>query len=79
MPSWDDFKAYGEEKLRELSKPLNSYEYALKAKYESWVDNGWVDGNGKKIVNWKLKLTATIPYLKEVKPQQPTNYISGVL
>lgn len=36
---------------------------ALELKYNSWVENGWKDGNQKKIVNWKSKLLNTIPYL----------------
>ena len=74
VPSWNDFKEYGFAKLELLNKDAIQYEYSLKAKYESWVDNGWVDGKGQNIVNWKLKLLSTVPFLKEVKKQK-TNSI----
>lgn len=51
-----------------------SYEFSLKSKYETWVDDGWKDGNGKKIKNWKSKIKNTIPFLK---PQQQQRVISN--
>ena len=45
-------------------KPLID-EYHVKAKYDSWVENGWRDGHDKIIKNWKTKLKNTIPFLKE--------------
>jgi hypothetical protein len=48
-----------------------AYEYSLKAKYASWVVNGWKDGNDNKIKNWKTKINNVIPYLKpEVYPSR---------
>lgn len=47
-----------------LSEKYSSYAFSLKAKYESWVDNGWKDGHNKKIINWKTKIKNTIPFLK---------------
>lgn len=41
-----------------------SYEFSLKAKFESWVENKWKDGNDNKIKNWKTKIKNTIPFLK---------------
>jgi hypothetical protein len=38
-------------------------EYALRLKFESWVENGWKDGNNRKITNWKSKLTNTIQFI----------------
>ena len=38
---------------------------ALKLKYNSWVENGWKNGNNKPIKNWKSTLLNTIPYIKE--------------
>lgn len=32
-------------------------------KYDAWVENGWKDGNGKAVKNWKSKLINTIPHL----------------
>lgn len=53
-------------------KPLID-EYSVKAKYDAWVSNGWKDGNNKKIVNWKIKLRNTLPYLKENNTKNEKN------
>lgn len=43
------------------------YEFSLKSKFETWLQDGWKDGNGDKIKNWKSKIKNTIPYLKPMK------------
>lgn len=48
----------------ELSKEFPGLDFQVKAKYESWVESGWKDGHGKKIINWKSKLKNTISFLK---------------
>jgi len=60
MPSFDDFKKYA------LEKKSNVNIQELKFKYDSWVENGWKDGNDNKIKNWKSKLLNTLPHLGEV-------------
>ena len=42
-----------------------SFDFQLQAKYNSWKESGWKDGNNKKIVNWKTKLQNTMPYFKK--------------
>lgn len=54
--------------LKQVYKP--ELEFSLQSKYETWVENGWKDGNGKKIVNWKTKLKNTIPFLRPIYKQQ---------
>jgi hypothetical protein len=71
IPAFDVFLNHAKEQ-----KPLID-EFSVKAKYDSWVLNGWKDGNGKKIVNWKTKLNNTLPYLKENKPTNKPNPFSG--
>ena len=46
-----------------ISKEPNVDEYALRLKFESWIENGWKDGNNRKISNWKSKLTNTIQFI----------------
>ena len=46
-----------------ISKEPNVDEYALRLKFESWIENGWKDGNNRKITNWKSKLTNTIQFI----------------
>ena len=58
IPAWETFHAYA------LTKKRNIDESHLRLKYDSWVENGWQDGNGKQIKNWKSKLLNTIPHLK---------------
>ncbi len=52
--------------IEEFSTKFESLKFAIESKYETWVSDGWKDGNGKKIVNWKLKIKNTLPYLKPI-------------
>lgn len=65
IPAFSEFLNYGLEKEKLLC------ENGLKLKYESWVENGWKDGNQRKIVNWKSKLLNTIQYLPKKTSQTP--------
>lgn len=58
-PTLDEFMAFA--KTVEIYNP--SMDYALKSKYETWNANGWVNGFGKPILNWKLSLKNTMPHL----------------
>ena len=60
------------EEFIEYANLSADYKYSLAAKYEQWVADGWKDGNGKKIKNWKTKLKSTIPYLRPFKQDEPT-------
>lgn len=60
-PTMTDFIEYAK------SKKPNIDVSHVESKYESWVENGWKDGNDKDIKNWKIKLNNTLPYLKEIK------------
>lgn len=57
----DVFISYCKEILKEKFAPL---EFSLRAKYESWVENGWRDGHDHPIKKWKTKIKNTIPFLK---------------
>lgn len=59
VPELNEFLSFAKEQ-----KPLID-EFSIKAKYDSWIENDWQDGNNKKIINWKTKLKNTLPYLKE--------------
>lgn len=60
IPEMSEFVTYG----LSLINKNEAYRFSIEAKYESWVENKWKDGNGSKIKNWKTKLKNTIPYLK---------------
>jgi len=59
IPTFIEFRNYALE-----NKPLANIK-DLKLKYDSWVANGWKDGNNKKIINWKSKILNTLPFIKE--------------
>lgn len=72
VPSLEIFMNYFKELSIELKLNYDAYSFTVTAKYENWVENGWKDGNGTKIKNWKTKLKNTIPYLKPIwNNQQP--------
>ena len=52
-------------------------DFAIKSKYESWRDNGWVNGLGIPINKWQNNLKNTLPHLKTSKKKpsglQPNN------
>lgn len=59
IPTQSEFISYG------LSITKNeSYKFPIAAKYNQWLADGWKDGNGRKIGNWKTKLQNTIPHMK---------------
>ena len=61
IPTEDEFISYYK---KELEKEFPNLLFSVKTKFETWIDDGWKDGNGKKITNWKLKLKNTITHLK---------------
>lgn len=62
VPQLIEFLAYVQEK----STDYLLIQESAKLKYESWIENGWKDGNDKPIGNWKTKLLNTIPHLKKI-------------
>ncbi len=72
VPVFEDFKKYAI-----TNKPNIDLE-ALNLKYKSWVEGGWINGNGKKIKNWKTSLLNTLPYMKESKPDQELSSIQRI-
>lgn len=69
IPSLDEFMAYYKS---ELSKQFPGLEFNIKAKYETWVDDGWKDGFGKKITNWKNKMKNAITHMPiKFDPNRP--------
>lgn len=75
IPTEFDFLDFCKSFLNGKYEPL---EFSLKAKFESWVLNGWKDGNGKNILNWKSKIKNTVPYLKPMAEAKYTPVESGL-
>lgn len=63
IPEKHDFLEYVKSVYDKLGKSFTEYSVSAELKYDSWVINGWKDGNDKKIKNWKSKINNTIPYL----------------
>lgn len=61
IPTFDEFLSFAKQ------REPNVCGKDLKNKYDSWVVNGWKDGNNKKIINWKSKLINTIKYIDKIK------------
>lgn len=71
IPTNEEFLSY----FRTIQEfDYNAYLFSVNAKYEQWVSNGWKDGNGNEIKNWKSKLKNTLPHLKPIYKNntQPT-------
>jgi hypothetical protein len=68
IPAFEDFLIYAKEKEPSICKQ------GLKLKYDSWIENGWKDGNNSKISNWKVKILNTLAYLPKVKNELPLGH-----
>lgn len=76
-PDLETFVAFAREMYQnELKVDFSPYEFAVKAKYDSWNDADWKDGHKKPIVVWKNKLRNTIPHLKPIYGQSTRNNTS---
>ena len=64
IPTREEFVEYC------LSKKQDVDPVHAGLKYDAWVENGWKDGNGKPVKNWKSKLINTIPHLNTTKARR---------
>jgi len=69
IPSLEEFMNYVLE-VQNFAPHFESLKYSLQSKYEQWVADGWKDGHGNEIKNWKTKLRNTLPYLHKQPKQQ---------
>jgi len=65
-PNLEEFVDYGKALLAQLNKNSEEFDFALRSKFHTWNDDGWKNGHGRKIKNWKNTLGNTIPYLKPI-------------
>ena len=66
IPTEQEFLEYGITIYKQLGKDSEPFEFAILSKYNSWKDNGWKNGHGKPIKNWKNNLNNTIPHIKGI-------------
>lgn len=60
-PAFKEFKIYAQEKCKEYNYIYS--ETDLKMKFDAWNNNNWINGNGKKIKNWKSTLINSMKYI----------------
>ena len=73
IPTVDEFLFFCQQDMQENNLNYFDYEYSLRSKYDSWVQNGWKDGHNKQIKNWKSKIRNTIPFLSTIKTSSKQN------
>ena len=74
IPSFDEVLSYCKVDRNRPNIDVNK----LRAKYDSYVEAGWVDGYGNKIVNWKSKFIQVITYIDDSK-QSTNTAINGMV
>jgi hypothetical protein len=70
IPPEQDFVDYGLMLFKQLGKNPTEYDYSLRAKYFQWKEDGWIDGYGQPIKNWKTKLANTLASLKPIRQER---------
>jgi hypothetical protein len=73
-PSIDEFLSFCKDDMIKNGMNFPLYEYSLKSKFLSWVENDWKDGNNKPIKSWKSKIRNTIPFLKPISLTTSNSY-----
>lgn len=72
IPTELQFIQYGHSLAEKLGVPPQELTYSLSVKYFTWKNDGWKDGYGNEIKNWKNKLSNTLPHLQRTKrPNNP--------
>lgn len=69
IPTLDQFLNYVLT-IPEFAPKFESLKYSIQSKYEQWVENGWKDGHGNEIKQWKTKIKNTLPHLKPLNTLQ---------
>jgi len=64
-PDLKEFLEYAIEKCEVLN--YNYCEQKTKGKFLAWQENNWVNGNNRKIKNWKTSLLNTLPHIQKEK------------
>lgn len=73
IPTEKEFLDFVESWMIENKKDFESKKTQIITKYQTWVNDGWKDGYGKAIKNWKLKFQNVEPHLKKDYGKSITN------
>jgi hypothetical protein len=73
IPELEEFMAFAQT----IEIYQESFNFQIKTKYESWLNDGWKDGFGKNITNWQQKLKKTMPYFSISSGQGKNGFSSA--
>lgn len=65
IPTEKEFLDFVKSWMIENKKDFESKKTQIITKYQTWVSDGWKDGYGNPIKNWKLKFQNVEPHLKK--------------
>ena len=66
IPTLEEFKEHARHACIQANADFEKLKFSIAMKYHTWVDEGWKDGHGKDIKNWKLKFNNTLPHLRPI-------------
>ena len=66
MPPLNEFLEQAKTACEKANMNFNEFSFSIESKYETWVSDGWKDGHGVKIKNWKNKLNNILPHLRPI-------------
>ena len=67
-PARDVFHSFA----KGLNIDYEKLKETIDEKYNTWIKNGWKDGNGKEITDWEQKFKNTLPYLRPMPTKVQT-------
>lgn len=67
LPTLKEFLEQAKTACEKANMEFNEFNFSIESKYETWVADGWKDGHGVKIKNWKNKLNNMLPHLKPIR------------
>ena len=73
-PPFIDFISHCREKAKQMNLTID--EDLIRTKFDAWIEGDWKDMNGKKILNWKAKISSNITYWqKKQEKKADTNFL----
>lgn len=73
IPPLTEFLEHGKILCKKANIDYGEFKFSIEQKYETWVQDGWIDGNKNKIKIWKTKLGNVLPHLKAIKQPEKSS------
>lgn len=73
IPELPEFMNHARALCDKAQLNFDELSFSIESKYQTWVADGWKDGNGNKIKVWKTKLSNTLPHLKPIRKPKDTS------